>query len=69
MKAFKTLFGKAGNPDGEPENHGDLWAAIHHCDNRLATVDERLRVALMFIVPILSFLAAIQLALLGLLVG
>lgn len=50
-----------------PEDHGDLWEAIHRCYTRIAVVDERVRVALMFGLPIVGFLVAVQLACLGVL--
>lgn len=56
-----------GNPGffEDPNNHGDLWAAIHECYTRMAVLDERIRVALTFVLPILTFLVAMQLVLLG----
>ena len=54
-----------GNP-GPEEDHGDLWAAIHKCYTRIAVVDERVRVALLFGLPILGFIVAVLLTLLGL---
>ena len=49
----------------DPDNHGDLWSAIHKCHTRIAVVDERIRVALIFALPVLGFVVAIQLACLG----
>ena len=49
----------------DPDNHGDLWDAIHRTHTRVAIVDERIRVALVFLLPMLGFLVAVQLVCLG----
>lgn len=59
-----------GNPGFEnEENHGDLWEAIHRCSTRIAVVDERIRVALLFSLPFVGLVVALLLTLLGLIVG
>lgn len=58
-----------GNPGFEDEeDHGDLWKAINRCYTRVAVVDERVRVALMFGLPVLGILVSVQLTCLGLIV-
>lgn len=47
-------------------DEGDLWKAIGSCSTRIAVVDERFRVALLFCIPILGFIIALLLTLLGL---
>ena len=51
------------------ENHGDLWEAIHGCNTRIAVVDERIRVAILFSLPFVGLVVALLLTLLGLIVG
>ncbi len=51
------------------EDHGDLWDAIHKCYTRVAVVDERIRVALLFSLPIVGLVMALLATVLGLLIG
>jgi hypothetical protein len=51
-----SVFRKYEEPKSNPgfENslpHDDLWEAINKCRVRIAVVDERVRVALLFCVP------------------
>lgn len=58
------------NPGFEnTEEHGDLWAAINKCYVRIAVSDERSRVAFMFVLPILGFIVALLIALLGIVIA
>ncbi len=58
------------NPGFErAEEHGDLWAALGKCYTRIAVVDERIRVAILFSLPIVGFVVALLVTLLGLIVG
>lgn len=70
MNPFAVLFARfKGNPGFEDmESEGDLWAAINRNTIRVARVDERTRVALMFILPTMGFLVAVQLVCLGVLI-
>lgn len=52
-----------------PDNHGDLWAAVNRCYTRIAVIDERIRVAIVFGLPFVGLVVALQLTLLGLVVG
>lgn len=59
------------NPGFEgTEDHGDLWTAIRKNYLRIEKVDDRVRSAVIFcVLPIGGFIVALQLTLLGLIVG
>lgn len=46
------------------EDHGDIWVAIHKCYTRIAVVDERVRVALMFGLPMMLMILGLLVAVL-----
>ena len=62
VDAFRKYRDNPGNND-----HGDLWAAYTALDKRIAIADERQRMALWIVVPLLGFLVAVQLMCLGVL--
>ncbi|KKL85173.1 hypothetical protein LCGC14_1957400 [marine sediment metagenome] len=58
------------NPGFGDEDHGDLWAAMRRNYLRMEKLDDRIRSAIVYcFLPITSFIIALQLALLGIIVG